>query len=93
MSKYETGGYSDDLILAALCDEFGEGVACPCELVFPQRMSDNQSLKKLVELLAKTAVRDGHVRLRAKQTNKPRDVVCVELPQFCRDLRNYVEFW
>ena len=70
VSKYETGGYSDDLILAALCDEFGEGVACPCELVFPQRMSDNQSLKNWWNYLRRQLfVMDTYVSGRNKRIN------------------------
>ena len=43
-SAYRDGGYSDDLILAALCDERGETVGCPFEAVFPQRLDPSQSL-------------------------------------------------
>jgi len=44
VSKFRDGGYSDDLILAALCDEFGEDVRCPFEAVFPQRVCETQTL-------------------------------------------------
>ena len=37
-SKYERGGYSDDLILAALCDEFKRTVGAPADCVFPQHI-------------------------------------------------------
>ena len=37
-SKYERGGYSDDLILAALCDEFRRTVGAPADCIFPQRV-------------------------------------------------------
>ena len=42
-SAYREGGYSDDLILAALCDERGETVGCPFEAVFPQRLDPSQT--------------------------------------------------
>ena len=43
-SKYRDGGYSDDLILAALCDEHGRRVGCPHVALFPQHMPASQSL-------------------------------------------------
>ena len=43
VDKYRDGGYSDDLILAALCDEHGRTVGCPADAIFPQRMCGRQS--------------------------------------------------
>ena len=45
-SAYRDGGYSDDLILAALCDERGETVGCPFEAVFPQRLDASLTIPR-----------------------------------------------
>jgi hypothetical protein len=45
VSKYRDGGYSDDLILAALCDQHKRLVGCPHDAIFPQHMPARQSLQ------------------------------------------------
>ena len=70
LSKYNLGGYSDDLILAAMCDEFSETVKCPFELIFPQRMSVKQSFEQWWNYLRRQLfVMDTYSSNRNKQIN------------------------
>lgn len=71
VTKYRDGGYSDDLILAALCDEFGLAVGCPSEAIFPQELRERQSLREWWNYLRRQLfVMDTYASPRNKAINR-----------------------
>jgi hypothetical protein len=71
VTKYKDGGYSDDLILAALCDEFGLAVGCPSEAIFPQELRERQSLREWWNYLRRQLfVMDTYASPRNKAINR-----------------------
>ena len=53
VTRYEDGGYSDDLILASLCDEHARVIGCPFDALFPQRMGGGGGGRKSKKTFAR----------------------------------------
>jgi hypothetical protein len=46
LSAYRNGGYSDDLILASICNKTGRAIACPAQALFVNYMDPTGSTAK-----------------------------------------------